>query len=235
MYTPWMVSLITIAFPMRPLHVIGFNLRHLCKVLTHLRTLERLKPEGAICLFDLLGLVGRLCVAIRGGLMPSNPAQCRLSASPPGDRGVENTAHSTLFYNSGGQGTRAHPRPRQSGLHLAAVMQAWLALSRDSRQHLVTQTRGLGAGPRLSAGSRREQRSHHPVPVPGMWEGRAARRRGGGAFLRPREGSRRGVRGARCCPPLHHPTGRAGAGAAAEGGEGPRGSAAPGRPGGRKR
>lgn len=77
-------ELITVTFPMRHLHILEFNPRHLCKVLIHVRTFESLGPERGMCLFDVQSLGGtqahmqslvRLSLATGGGLLPSNLVQ----------------------------------------------------------------------------------------------------------------------------------------------------------------
>lgn len=163
--------------------------------------------------------------------MPSNPAQCGLSASRPGDRGVQNTAHSALLYNSGGQGTRAHPRPRQSGLHpgavnagLACPQQGLQAASGDPHPGPRSRTRaecGLAA------------RAAEPPPGPGPRNvggpgGRAARRRGGGASSARGRGAAGACAGRAAAPssPPDRPGGGGGGGGGRRGAAG-LGSAGP--------
>lgn len=175
------------------------------------------------------------------GSQSQDPLRCRLSASRAGARGAANTAHSSVSYSSGAQEPQAHPLARSTRPSLGCSLNAGLAcaVGRDFGQHMVTQTRGPGGVPRLGRpyrGVRARGAEQRPgSPVPGMWEGpeeKAARR---GRFLCPREGSRRGARGARRCPlPTARPAGR-GRGLQRRTARGRGARPPPGRPGGRKR
>lgn len=163
--------------------------------------------------------LARLCVATRGGPMPSKPVQCRLSASLARGwgRGEHSTQHSFLQFRGSrnpspptGQAKQAFPGAAVNA-GLACPQQGFQAAAGDPNPGPRSTTEaecGLAAEPPPGPGPRN-------VGGPG---GEAARR---GRFLCPREGSRRGARGAHCCPlPTTRPSGR---------GRGPRRRAARGR------